>query len=151
MTATGSRRSRLLVAVAAFAATATPLSGCAAGDPGGAHDQWRVVPATGLLLEGAPTAADTELRVRVTTDALTDPTDPVDHVDVRREADRIGIRIWLRERVPAPDEKVPNYAGMHTEVVTLDGPVRGATVVDLSSDPPTPIGTAPTPPPGSTK
>lgn len=144
-----SRKWFAVVAVTLVTAT-TCLAGCGRPGPGEGVSQWRIVPASGLRFERPPAPGDTQLRISVTINALTDPADPVDHVDLRREPSRLGIGIWLRERVPEPDEKIPNYAGTHTETVRLDSPVGAATVVDLSADPPTPIPVGRTPP-GSTK
>jgi hypothetical protein len=135
------RRQWFAIAVATVVATATALTACGAGDAGEAGPVWRTVAAPGLAFERAPVAEDRELHVRFTVNALTATPDPVDHVEVRREIDRIGIRIWLRERVPAEGEHVPNYAGRQTTTVQLDAPVGQATVVDLSAEPPTPVPT----------
>jgi hypothetical protein len=128
------------IAVAAVA-TATALAACGGGGSGQAGETWRVVAASGLAFERAPRPADRELHVRFTVNALTASPEPVDHVEVSHEAGRVGIRIWLRERVPASDEHVPNYAGTHSATVTLDEPVGETPVVDLSTQPPSPIPT----------
>lgn len=128
----------LAVAVALVVATAAALSACGGPDAG---QQWRVVAASGLALERTPEADDRELRVRFVVNALTATPDPVDHVEVTREDGQLGIRVWLRERIPAADEHVPNYAGHHSATVPLDEPVGQATVVDLGARPPTPVPT----------
>jgi hypothetical protein len=126
-------------AVAVVLTTAAALTAC--GDERGAGQTWRTVSAPGLAFDRVPVAEDRELHVRFTVNALTATPDPVDHVEVSRQTDRIGIRVWLRERVPADDEHVPNYSGTQTTVITLEEPVGQATVVDLSADPPTPVPT----------
>lgn len=120
-----------MVTMAALAACGHPA------DAGGSHRQTRVVPALAVALSGPAQPGDRQLRLRVSMSALSDGPDPIDHIEVHQDIKQIGIKVWVRERTPAPDEQVSNSARSYEKSVSLDQPVGIAVVVDLAATPAT--------------
>jgi hypothetical protein len=118
-----------VVPLAVVVALAAMTAGCADPEPG-----TRVEPALSLVLDEAPRPEDREVRIRVGMSAL---AQGIDRVEVRREGDRIGVEVWVRNRVPGADEAVSNSARTEVRVVPLDELVGTANVVDLLASPPT--------------
>ncbi|AVT28496.1 MULTISPECIES: hypothetical protein [unclassified Plantactinospora] len=134
-------RRRVVAMVVLSTVAATPAA-CAGADPGGDPASPRVVPALSLTLERSPGPADRELRIRVAMSAL---ADGIDRVEQRRDGDRLGLLVWVRERAAGPAEAVPNSARVESTAVPLDEPVGTARVVDLSTRPPRPVPVVPAP------
>jgi hypothetical protein len=120
-----------MVTMAALAACGHP------GDAGQSQRETRVVPALAVALESPAQPGDRQLRLRVSMSALSDGPDPVDHIEVHQDVKQIGIKVWVRERIPAPNEPVSNSARSYQESVSLDQPVGTAVVVDLAANPAT--------------
>ncbi|MFC0110592.1 hypothetical protein [Kibdelosporangium aridum] len=92
---------------------------------------YRVVP-TSFSLEAAPRPEDREVRIQFTIDPFV--SDPVDHIEVQRQGDHIGIRVWIRQDTGGGTRSA--IGGMSNTTVHLDEPVGQAIVVDLSAQPP---------------
>lgn len=120
-----------MVTMAALAACGHPA------DAGGAQRQTRVVPALAVALDSPAQPGDRQLRLRVSMSALSDGPDPIDHIEVHQDVKQIGIKVWVRERIPASDEPVSNSARSYQKSVSLDQPVGTAVVVDLAANPAT--------------
>ncbi len=112
---------RLLPVVALLCA----LAACGPG--------YRVVP-TSFWLETAPRPEDRAVRIQFTIDPFV--SDPVDHIEVQRHGDHLGIRVWIRQDTGGGTRSA--IGGMNTTTVHLDEPVGQATIVDLSARPPEP-------------
>jgi hypothetical protein len=124
-------------AVAAIAAIAA-IAGCGREDRPRAP-QFRTILARDLRLVGSPAPADRELTVQYVAGALLWEPQPVARVEVDQNPERIVVRLFLNERVPAADEHVPNIATVRTATVALDQPLGRATVLDGSATPPAPM------------
>jgi hypothetical protein len=133
-------------AVAASIAIPLLLAGLSAcGDPKKAEKaqkpDLRTVPAADLRLVGDPGPDSRELTIRYTADALLWQDQPIAHVEAEQSVSGVfvTVRILIYERVPGPDEAVPNYATLRTVTVKLGKPLGRATVLDGSATPPKPI------------
>jgi hypothetical protein len=113
-------------------------TGCGRGEGSGAP-KLRTTAAGGLRLVHAPAPDDRELRLWYVAGALVWTPDPVARVEVDQTPARVLVRLFVNERVPAPDEHVPNYATIRATTVRLDRPVGKATILDGSATPPTPV------------
>jgi len=114
------------------------VAGCGGPEPA-AEPQLRTVPASSLRLVGEPGPDDRRLTVRYVAGALLWDPAPVARVEVDQNQERVIIRVYLTERVPAADEPVPNLASVRTATVDLDRPLGRASVLDGSATPPAPM------------
>jgi hypothetical protein len=115
-------------------------TGCGGrGGDSGASPELRTAVASGLSLVQAPNPNDHELRLRYMAGALIWTPDPLARVEVDQTPSQVVVRLVVNERVPAPDEQVPNYATVRTTTVRLDRPVGHAEILDGSVTPPVPV------------
>jgi hypothetical protein len=113
-------------------------AGCGRGEGSGAPEI-RTTVAGGLSLVRAAAPDDRQLQLRYVAGALLWTPDPIARVEVDQTPAQILVRLFINERIPAPDERVPNYATIRTTTIQLDRAVGKATVLDASATPPVPM------------
>ena len=117
---------------------AIAVAGCGRGDRPREPDL-RTIMARNLSLAGSPAPNDSELAVQYVAGALLWEPMPVANVEVDQNPERVIVRLFLNERVPAADERVPNIATIRTTTVRLSQPLDHAIVLDGSVTPPVPM------------
>jgi hypothetical protein len=129
----------VLLAAALVAAVGGTGCGGPAADPGTTTPQLRTREVSGLSLTRPARPDDRELHLQYAAGALVWTADPIAQAHVDQTPTEIVVRLVINERVPRPDEQVPNYAAIRTTTVQLDRPVGHAAVLDGSAHPPAPM------------